>query len=116
MAELNKEQSKKADYLLKIICNSDSALGIEISSGIFESDMERDFVFSILKKFNLITVIQETENDPFYLFNRNENTCHYLQSEGGFTKKYENANLENLEVKLSQSDEIKVLKMEKNTM
>lgn len=96
MTELDLQQSKKADYLLEIICNSNQAIGSEIAEGIIASKTERNYIFSILKKFSLITIITETEGDPFYLFTWTENTCDFLHSKGGFVKKYHDSCEENL--------------------
>jgi len=92
MTELTKEQSEKADYLLEIVCNSDSALGSSVVYDLFDSKEDAIYVFSILKKLNLISIISETENDPLYLFGFNENTCHFLK-QGGFLKKYINKDI-----------------------
>lgn len=85
--ELNKDQSKKADYLLKVLCNSSSAMGSETVYKLFKTKNEAIYICSVLSELGLITVIAPTENDPINMVSFNENTCYFLES-GGFLKKY----------------------------
>ncbi len=87
MTELTKEQSEKADYLLEIVCNSESAIDSKIAYDLFMSKDETLYVCSILEKLSLIDIISATERDPIYLINWTVNTCHFLK-QGGFLKKY----------------------------
>ena len=91
MTELNKEQSEKADYLLEIVCNSDTAIDSKVAYDLFNSKEEILYVYSILKKLSLIVIIGDPENDPIYFINWTENTCQFIK-DGGFQKKYEQKN------------------------
>lgn len=85
--ELDKEQSKKADLLLKSLCDSDATFDREEADKIFLSESESDFVCSILEKRGLIDIISKTENDLLYRFTKTDVTCGFLKN-GGLTKEY----------------------------
>ena len=85
--KLNKDQSKKADLLLKSLCASDASFDREEADRIFISESESDFVCRILEEKGLIDIIAQTENNFLYRFTKTDITCGFLKN-GGLTREY----------------------------
>lgn len=107
MIELNEEQIEKANNLLNSICSSKSALGSEIVYNLIDSKDVAIWVCNMMKDMNLLKVLSETENDPFYLFERTSKTCDFLKK-GGFSTDHNNK--ESFENQMLKKSTIEVLR------
>jgi len=90
MNELTKQNAKKADQLLKRLCESGS-LNMEKTYSVFEDDNVTDYVCSIFQENRLANITkisaQSGEKSIYYMCST-ENTSGFLKN-GGFKYVYE---------------------------